>query len=120
MQPFPVRIRRGFAGLLFGAALVVTASGAARAHEVWTDGTPIPDWVRKACCGPSEAHHLTPSQVRHVDGAYLIDGYPSRVSDMQALPSQDGEYWAFYSTTVGDGGEKLYTSVFCFFAPAWG
>lgn len=120
MQSFAVRIRRGFIGGLFGMASIMATAGAAHPHTVWMDGTPIPDWVRKACCGPSDAHHLTPSQVRHVEGAYLIDGYPNKIYDMQVLPSQDGEYWAFYSMTVDGVGDKMYTNVFCFFAPAWG
>ena len=122
MLSCPGWIDRGFPNRAAAAAAIMAAAmgGSARAHTAWADGTPIPDWVRKACCGPSDAHRLTPSQVHRVDGAYVIDGYPRPISDTQVLPSEDGAYWAFYGVTTGGEGETLYTSVFCFFAPAWG
>ena len=95
------------------------APGAARAHATWSDGSTIPEWVTKACCGPSDAHHLRPDQVHRVDDGFLIDGYPKIVYDAQVLPSQDGDYWAFYSEGNDAGGRRLFTSVFCFFAPSW-
>ena len=70
--------------------------------------------------GRANAHHLTPDQVHRVDDGFLIDGYPKIVYDAQVLPSQDGEYWAFYSRWDDADGHRMFTSVFCFFAPSWG
>ncbi len=104
---------RGLAGL----ALLVALSQPAGAHTSWADGRAVPDWVGKACCGPSDAHHLRADQVRRVPDGYRFDGYPGTVYDAQVLPSEDGEYWAFYSETKAAGGDRIFTSVFCFFAP---
>lgn len=90
------------------------------AHETWGNGLPVPDWVVRACCGPADAHRLRPDQVRRVDGGYIIEGYPRTIHDAQVLPSEDGEYWAFYSEYVDAGGTMGFTSVYCFFAPTAG
>ena len=79
----------------------LSASGA-EAHDYWSDGKPVPDWVKASCCGPADAHHLRPEQVhRASDDYYTIDGYVRRIPVGQALPSQDGDYWIFYRD---DGG----------------
>lgn len=123
-RPFSnATILRHLAGHAFRPVALATfllAPDAACAHATWADGTSVPDWVAKACCGPSDAHHLRPDQVRRVPGGYMIDGYPRIVHDFQASPSQDGEYWAFYGTTRDADGQPLFTSIFCFFAPSWG
>ena len=102
------------------ASVLFAVPDAARAHTRWGDGLPVPEWVSKACCGPSDAHHLRPDQVHRVPHGYRIDGYPDDIDDTQVLPSQDGEYWAFYSETRDADGRRTFTSVFCFFAPSWG
>lgn len=101
------------------SAFLLTFPSAAGAHTTWANGMPVPDWVTKACCGPSDAHHLRPNEVHRVDDGFRIDGYPRTIYDAQVLPSEDGEYWAFYAERTGTGGEKIFTSVFCFFAPSW-
>ena len=88
--------------------------------DTWGNGVPVPDWVRKACCGPGDAHHLRPDEVHRTADGFRIDGYPTTIYDFQVLPSQDGEYWAFYSKTSDADGKPVFTSIFCFFAPSFG
>ena len=54
------------------AGLLLTSP--ANAHTRWADGTPVPEWVRNACCGPSDVHHLTAQQVRLTPEGYRVDG----------------------------------------------
>ncbi len=75
-------------------ALFVTA---AHAHDNWDNGEPVPAWVKTACCGPNDAHHLRPEQVRrNAAGDYVVDIYPAPIPARLALPSQDGDYWLFF------------------------
>jgi len=91
----------------------LSASGA-EAHDYWSDGKPIPDWVKASCCGPADAHHLRPDQVHRIsDEFYSVDGYVRRIPVGQALPSLDGEYWIFYR----DDGGGSQSGVYCFFVP---
>ena len=104
------------------------------AHDQWANGTSIPSWVKASCCGPADAHHLTPEQVHGpmtwgeayallgqpdltstTDSnirVYIVDGYRRPIPTAQALPSQDGNYWIFYRD---DGGAQ--SGVYCFFVP---
>lgn len=100
-------------------SLLFAVPGAALAHTTWANGLPVPEWVKRSCCGPSDAHHLSPNQVHRTPDGYRIDGYPQTIYDAQVLPSEDGEYWAFYSELHDAKGERTFTSVFCFFAPSW-
>jgi hypothetical protein len=62
---------------------------AANAHEYWANGEPIPAWVKTECCGPKDAHHLRPDQVRRNEaGDYVVDIYPDPIPAGMALPSQ--------------------------------
>jgi hypothetical protein len=91
----------------------LSASGA-EAHDYWSDGKAIPDWVKASCCGPADAHHLRPDQVHRVsDDYYAVDGYVHRIPVGQALPSQDGDYWIFYR----DDASGSQSGVYCFFVP---
>lgn len=83
------------------------------AHDTWSDGTPVPDWVRKACCGPQDVHHLRADQVHAESAGYRIDGYAGVVPYDRAEPSPDGTYWIFYRQ-FKDGQQS---GVYCFFAP---
>src|SRR5271170_2070875 len=77
--------------------LFALSAGGAEAHDYWSDGKPVPDWVKASCCGPADAHHLRPDQVHRIsDDYYSVDGYVRRIPVGQALPSQDGDYWIFY------------------------
>ena len=99
----------------------------ANAHDVWADGKPVPDWVKHECCGPNDVHHLTADQIHAVKGGYMIDGfnpvdapthYPgwtySKVIPSSAiLPSQDGDWWAFYR----ENSDGTTGPMYCFFGP---
>ena len=97
--------------LLSSGALCVDA---AQAHDYWSNGKAVPAWVKAACCGPEDVHHLTPDQVHRIsDGYYQVDGYNRPVPVSSALPSQDGDYWIFYRDNVGG----TQSGVYCFFVP---
>ena len=94
------------------AAFLVLASPAS-AHDVWADGEPVPSWVKSTCCGKADAHHLKPEQVHVTALGYKVEGYPEPIPFSRAMPSQDGEYWAFWSIE-SDGSPSM---IWCFFAP---
>ena len=108
-------------------SLVWVFSSAASAHDVWSNGAKVPDWVKASCCGPADAHHLRPDQVHRSDDYYYVDGYDSRIPVGQAFPSQDGDYWIFYRDNPAGkscspfGGctptSASQSSVYCFFVP---
>ncbi len=88
---------------------------AAGAHAYWADGKLVPPWVKAACCGADDVHHLRPDQVHRIsDDYYTVDGYPNRIPARAALPSQDGDYWIFYRD---DGAGGAQSTVYCFFVP---
>jgi len=88
--------------------------GASQAHDLWADGSIVPPWIKAACCGPDDVHHLRPDQVHRIsDDYYMVDGYRHRIPAKDALPSQDGDYWIFYRD--GRGGNQ--SMVYCFFVP---
>src|ERR1700751_930451 len=100
-------------------ALIVTLALCARtasAHEQWANGTPVPAWVKAACCGPTDVHHLKPEQVHEMPDGYHVEGYPHVIPYGKATPSQDAEFWAFYQTNV-NGPYVSYSPIYCFFAP---
>ncbi len=100
--------------VMVSVPILLLSLGAAEAHDVWANGTPIPKWAKDSCCGLADAHHLRPDQVHRVsDEYYEVDGYYRRVAVADALPSQDGEYWIFYK----DNPSGSQTGVFCFFVP---
>ena len=82
------------------------------AHEQWSNGKPVPDWVRSACCGPEESHHLSPSQVHAMPDGWHVDGAHQVIAYGREFRSEDGEYWIFYRDY--EDGTQI---VFCFFAP---
>ena len=95
------------------ALLFALSASGAEAHDYWSDGKPIPNWVKASCCGPADAHHLRPDQVHRIsDEFYSVDGYVRRIPVGQALPSLDGDYWIFYR----DDGDSQ-SGVYCFFVP---
>jgi len=100
--------------LRIATAAIALGCAPASAHDVWANGAPVPAWIKRACCGPSDAHHLRPDQVHRVsDEYYTVDGYYYQIPISDALPSEDGEYWIFYRTNKSGS----QTGVFCFFAP---
>jgi hypothetical protein len=78
--------------MLAFTSLMLFAEQAA-GHDQWANGSPVPSWVKAACCGPDEAHRLTISQVRKVK----IEGIANVVPDDRVFPSQDGWVWGFWS-----------------------
>lgn len=83
------------------------------AHDRWANTEPVPPWVKKACCGPDDAHHLRPEQVQQTSAGWQVEGYNKLIPNGAELPSPDGTYWIFYRT-FPDGSQ---TSAYCFFVP---
>jgi len=92
------------------AALVLASPAAA--HDQWSNDMPIPAWIKASCCGKADVHHLRPDQVHQTENYYEVDGYRGRIERKVALPSEDGDYWIFYSENGG-----VQSSVWCFFVP---
>ncbi len=84
----------------------------AMAHDAWSNGEPVPPWVKAECCGPQDVHHLRAGAVHIRPDGYHIDGIETVVPISRALPSPDGGYWAFWNPQ----GEPA-PAIFCFFAP---
>jgi hypothetical protein len=91
-----------------GVLLVSPAS----AHDFWSNGDPVPPWVKAQCCGPRDVHHIRPGSVHIEQDGYHIDGIKTVIPIGRALPSMDGDYWAFWNP-VGEPEPVI----FCFFAP---
>jgi hypothetical protein len=83
------------------------------AHETWSDGTPVPSWVKRYCCGPEEVHRLSMRQIHRVEGGWRVDGYAHLIPDHRVLISQDEYVWVFYRTDA----DRSQSEVFCFFIP---
>lgn len=110
------------------AVVVVLASGPAWGHDILANGEAVPAWIKKYCCGPNDVHHLRPEQVHAVTGGWIVDGYRGPglaqvgggyaypIPYDQSLPSQDGDYWAFYK----DNDATSSTPMYCFVAPKLG
>ena len=96
------------------AAAFLAGVAPALAPDQWSNGKPLPSWIKSACCGAADAHRLRPDQVAfNARGEYVIEGYNEAVAARFALPSQDGDYWIFYRDNL-DGSQS---AVFCFFVP---
>ena len=92
------------------AALALAAP--ASAHDFWTNGEPVPPGVKALCCGPEDVHRLKPSAVHIMADGFHIDGIKTVVPISRALPSPDGQIWAFWNPV----GEPEPT-IFCFYYP---
>jgi len=105
------------------ALLGLATINSSQAHDEWSNGKKVPDWVKASCCGQADAHHLRPDQVTRSDDYYYVEGYNDRIPISQALPSQDGDYWIFYrdegNVCSPEGGcsHSGQSAVWCFFAP---
>lgn len=91
-------------------------SSHAFSHEKWADGSKVPSWIRAACCGPDDVHHLTPDQVHEMSDGWHVDGYPGVIPIGTEQPSPDGDYWIFYQKFPNGN----VTRVYCFFTPFQG
>jgi hypothetical protein len=106
-------------------ALIVMLALCARpalAHDTWSNGVAVPEWVRHSCCGPEDVHHLKKEQVHEMADGYHIDGYPYVIPYAHTLPSEDGDYWVFYRHNVGHDNHsgqsyESFSPVYCFFVP---
>lgn len=98
------------------AVVLFSSIAPASSHQQWANGDPVPAWVREACCGVSDAHHMRADQVHVVQGGYRIDGYRQIVPEAKMEPSPDGEYWIFYRDLPS--GDQ--SSVYCLFGPLRG
>jgi hypothetical protein len=97
---------------IFISAFFALVSTSAFGHDQWADGAIVPGWVKAACCGQTDAHHLKPEQVhRNGAGDWVVDIFPHPIPNRFALPSQDGEYWLFFGYIAGD------PTLRCFFVP---
>jgi Ni,Fe-hydrogenase I cytochrome b subunit len=87
----------------------------AYAHDLWSNGKTVPEWVKKSCCGAEDVHHLRPDQIHDLGDYYAVDGYRRPIYKKAAhiLPSQDGDYWIFYD----DDKQGKQSMVYCFFLP---
>ena len=104
---------RAAVSLIAAGALIAAMMGDARAHDQWADGSPVPQWVKAACCGPEDVHHLRDDQVHLRSDGWHIDGVHEVVPIGKELPSPDGTYWVFYKNKE-DGSQ---TPIYCFFSP---
>lgn len=95
------------------AAFILSAPSFA--HDKWANGQPVPEWVKQACCGASDVHHIPPEAIHLMADGYHIDGIATVTPVEKALPSPDGEYWVFWN----EAGEPN-PSIFCFFSPLQG
>ena len=91
---------------------IAIAATKAHAHSFWSNGEEVPAWTKSYCCGPSDVHRLEPSAVHIMPDGYHIDGIKTIVPMDKAMPSPDGQYWAFFNTKYGDN-----PIIFCFYAP---
>lgn len=74
---------------------------AANAHNQWANGSTVPDWIKKACCGQAEAHILGSNDYWIDRNGFHIKAIEAVVPLDKVLPSQDGKVWAFYRDDVG-------------------
>ena len=108
--------REGFSliAIAFVASAVTSmCSAPAVAHDQWADGSPIPAWVSKYCCGVADAHRLTVKQIYRVEGGWRAEGYAHMIPEDRVLPSEDGDVWLFFRS-YKDGYQSTQ---FCFFVP---
>ena len=98
-------------------ALVVCALGLTRAHahDRWANGQDVPSWVKEACCGVADVHHIPAESIHLLADGYHIDGIKTVVPEKKALPSPDGTFWVFWN----EAGEPEPV-IYCFFAPLQG
>lgn len=97
--------------VLIGLLVAWVLLSPALAHDRWADGSPVPAWVKGYCCGP--AHHYRYDEVKITPDGFVLPDYRKVIPMTKALPSEDGDYWAFFVTYAN--GEQ--SEIYCFFAP---
>ena len=87
----------------------------ASSHDFWMNGEPVPKYVKQACCGVSDAHHLKKSALHLMADGWHIEGITTVVPAERATPSPDGEAWAFWNV-----GLEPSPVIYCLFVPFQG
>ena len=90
----------------------VMCANPASSHNFWSNGEPVPEFVKSSCCGVADAHHIKHSAIHIMADGYHIDGINTVVPISRALPSMDGEVWAFWNP-IGEPDPMIY----CLFVP---
>lgn len=121
--------------LLFATVLPQSPADLFVYASALADDPSIPSLVQASCCGPKDVHHLRPDQVSDMGSYYIIEGYnepipktfKNGVMNDHIKPSQDGDYWAFFSSTPGHWESNMYTrskswentfqDLYCLFIP---
>ena len=96
-------------------ALLLGFWARAEAHDRWENGDPVPQWVRSACCGPNDVHHIPNEDIRIMADGYHINGLTTVIPFRSVLSSPDNTYWGFWRPI-----EEPAPYIFCFFAPPQG
>ncbi len=94
------------------SALMIVVSSPAFSHDFWANGEAVPAWTKKWCCGESDVHRLHPGAVHIMSDGYHVDGLSTVLPFSKAMPSADGNYWAFFKDEDGPAAH-----VSCFYAP---
>ena len=55
-------------------SMLLAAAVPAQAHDVWSNGKAVPGWVKAACCGPEDVHHLDATQVHAAADGWHVEG----------------------------------------------
>jgi hypothetical protein len=82
---------------------------AASAHDQWSNGKPIPEWVKKTCCMNETPQIIDERRVHRVIGTdpithvygilgYKVDGFPNIIPVERRYDSEDGLTWIFSET----------------------
>jgi hypothetical protein len=90
-----------FATVAFAALAAATAPQASSAHDVWSNGQPVPSWIKAACCGVADAHLLGGNDFWLDSRGFHIKGLDTVIPFAMILPSLDGQIWAFWKDDLG-------------------
>lgn len=101
--------------MVLAATMLAASVCPSHAHDKWANGEPVPPWVKNACCGPSDVHHIPAEAVHLLGDGYHIDGIKTVIPADKAIPSPDGTFWGFWSES-GEPDPVIY----CFFSPFQG
>lgn len=96
--------------VVIASILAITLAGRANGHDVWANGETVPGWIKSACCGPADAHLLSPDEYLIDKDGFHVKGIKMIVPMSKVLPSQDGQVWVFYPNGVGENAE-----IYCVF-----
>jgi hypothetical protein len=110
---------------LVGLLLVTTS---ASAHDQWSNGVPIPEWVKKWCCAEDESPQIIDERrVHRVIGTdpitnvygiigYRVEGFRNMIPVERRYDSEDGLTWIFSGTpTAADEFIPEGPMVYCLF-----